>query len=146
MWGHYLGQYECAGEHLGAPYYRQTGDGDNYPGYLYRDAQTAWRAGWELGSTEDDDSSPLSITLQSEGELAAEFLTTLAPSPRRTNGAMGDPGSGTRRGCCSTATWMAGGELGTLLMTRVISGVVGQQGCGHHRLESGGTRRVTSSN
>ena len=55
-------------EHNGAPYYRQTG-GD-YP--RYRDAQTAWRAGWELGSTEDDDSSPLSITLQSEGELAAK--------------------------------------------------------------------------
>ena len=53
-WGGYLGQYEIAGEHHGAPYYRQTGD-DDYPGYLYRDAQTAWRAGWELGSTEDDD-------------------------------------------------------------------------------------------
>ena len=50
-WGHYLGQYECAGEHNGAPYYRQTGDG--YPLYLYRDPQTAWRAGLELGSTED---------------------------------------------------------------------------------------------
>ena len=53
--GGYLGQYECAGEHHGAPYYRQTGDDDNYPHYLYRDAQTAWRAGVELGSTEDGD-------------------------------------------------------------------------------------------
>ena len=48
-WGHYLGQYEIAGEHHGAPYYKQTGG----LGYLYRDAQTAWRAGWVLGSTKD---------------------------------------------------------------------------------------------
>ena len=44
-WGHFLGQYECAGEHNGAPYYKQTGGSR----YLYRDAQTAWRAGWGLG-------------------------------------------------------------------------------------------------
>ena len=49
--GWWLGQYEIAGEHRGAPYYRQTGD--NYHRYLYRDAQTAWRAGPELGSTKD---------------------------------------------------------------------------------------------
>ena len=48
-WGEYLGQYECAGEHHGAPYYKQTDDGSI--GYLYRDAHTAWRAGPELGST-----------------------------------------------------------------------------------------------
>ena len=53
--GGYLGQYECAGEHNGAPYYRQTGDNDEVPLYLYRDPQTAWRAGLELGSTEDGD-------------------------------------------------------------------------------------------
>ena len=54
-WGHNLGQYECAGEHLGAPYYRQCDDYAYRYRYLYRDAQTAWRAGWVLGSTEDGD-------------------------------------------------------------------------------------------
>ena len=44
-----LGQYECAGEHLGAPYYRQTCE--DRIDYLYRDAHTAWRAGGMLGST-----------------------------------------------------------------------------------------------
>ena len=106
-WGHYLGQYEIAGEHHGAPYYKQTGG----LGYLYRDAQTAWRAGRELGSTGSGVlyhppttgdtppqsgwqyryyggqyrdaptlvltpgplSPPLTITLQSEGELAAKY-------------------------------------------------------------------------
>ena len=49
-WGHYLGQYEIAGEHHGAPYYKQTGG----LGYLYRDAQTAWRAGLKLGASGGD--------------------------------------------------------------------------------------------
>ena len=46
-WGLYLGQYECAGEHLGAPYYRQTGDG-RIPLYLYRDAQPRPRGELEM--------------------------------------------------------------------------------------------------
>ena len=61
-----------------------------------------------------------------------------APSPRRTSGARADQCTGTRRGNYSTGG-VAGGVLGTLLMTGLISGVGCQQGCGHHRLQSGGT-------
>ena len=47
VWGT-LGQYECAGELNSAPYFVRTDDGA-VPRYLYRDAQTAWRAGLSLG-------------------------------------------------------------------------------------------------